>query len=395
LIGRHPYRPLLFGESLDQVAQNAENSLEDNAQCGDIPKDGPPEMVTADTLPIEGDTGHRSVGYYRSILTKDLDPSVFRANPARLALYFFYQFSAIGLFIAIVQLNFSWPVKLICGLLIGFCNGSLGFICHELLHGSIIKSQGLQNFLGFFGTLPYLVSPTYWRYSHNRLHHGKTQQLSRDPDAFPNLRIYKTSRFMKFMFPYTPGSKHKRSSLYFFFWFSFHNFMAQVHMRFRNSIFSDLNHRRANLELAGQLTIAVGLLIYAGPSNWLWVAVVPTMVQNYLLMSYIATNHNLSPLTTKNDPLINSLSVSNHPVLEFLHLNFGYHVEHHIFPAVSGSHIKAVHFALKKHFPKEYLIVPKWQAMRALYSSARIYKNANELVHPESGATFPTLRGDA
>lgn len=193
------------------------------------------------------------------------------------------------------------------------------------------------------------------------------------------------------MFPFTPGSTHKRSALYFFFWFSFHNFVAQTHLRFRNKIFDSLNQRQVTIEFGAQVLIAAGLLAYAGPGNWLWVFVVPLVVQNYLLMSYISTNHNLSPLTPENDPLLNSLSVTNHPVLEFLNLNFGYHVEHHIFPTVSGVHMKRIHEELKKQFPEKYQVMPKWKAVKALYSTPRIYKNAHELINPETSATYPTL----
>ena len=197
---------------------------------------------------------------------------------------------------------------------------------------------------------------------------------------------------MKFMFPFTPGSGHKRSYMYFFFWFSFHNFVAQVYLRFRNNIFNDLNQKRVTREFAAQILIGLGILAWAGPSNWLWVFLVPLFMQNYLLMSYIATNHNLSPLTDENDPLVNSLSVSNNPMLERINLNFGYHVEHHIFPTVSGARIKPVHEALVQKFGGRYQIMPKWKAMKALYSTARIYKNANTLMNPESGETYPTIQ---
>lgn len=335
--------------------------------------------------------GIRSIGFYRRALAPGLDPEVFRPYPGRLIWYVACAVGTLSAFYAIVNVPMVWPLKLLCGIVIGLCNGTLAFICHEIFHGSVVKNQWLQDFLGFFGAIPFFISPTFWKFWHNRLHHGKTQQLIKDPDAFPNLRIYKASTFMKNMFPYTPGSGHKRSYLYFFFWFSFHIFVAQTYLRFRNAIFDTLNQRRVHFEFGLQVLIAVGLMVYAGPANWLWVFLIPLMIQNYLLMSYIATNHNISPLTHENDPLINSLSVSNSPVLEFLNLNFGYHVEHHIFPSVNGHHAKAIHRELVRQFPETYKIMPKWTAIRALYSTPRIYKNSHELIHPETSATRPTL----
>ena len=333
----------------------------------------------------------RTVGFYGKALSKSLDPKIFRPNPKRLGWFGFTFLGIAGSLVAMVSLDPIWPVKLLLGLFIGFCTGALAFATHELFHGSIVRNQKLQHFLGFFGLTPFLIAPTYWVTSHNRLHHAKAQQLVRDPDAFPNLRIYKTSKYMKFMFPFTPGSKSLRSYLYFFFWFTAHNLGTQLYFRFKNKSFDGMNHTRASIELAAQVLIIAGVAIAVGPQNWLWALVIPFLAQNYLLMSYISTNHNLSPLTNENDPLANTLSVSNHPVLEFLHLNFGYHVEHHIFPTVSGAYTKQIHKELVRQFPETYKIMPKWDAVRSLYKTARIYKNHHELIHPDTHDVFPTL----
>ncbi len=333
----------------------------------------------------------RNIGFYRREITPALSPEVFQLNPARLWGFAICSTGALLAFAAIVFINPFWPFKLLLGLAIGLLCGIQGFLTHELLHGAITRNSKLQTFLGFFGLMPFLISPTYWKYVHNRLHHGKTQQTLRDPDAFPTLRIYKNSKFVQAIFPFTPGSGHKRSYLYFFFWLSFHEFVAQIYLRFRNGVFDGMDHKRVTLELSSQIAILIGLLIVAGPSQWLWVMVIPLATQNYLLMSYISTNHNLSPLTHENDPLVNSLTVTSHPVVEWFTLNFGYHVEHHLFPAVSSKYAKKIHQVLIEKFPDTYKYMPKKQAMRALYNTARIYKNATTLVHPKTLKTFDTL----
>jgi fatty acid desaturase len=349
----------------------------------EIPKTGEPSIVGAEPAKTE----LKSIAFYRQALSQSLSPELFKPRPIRLLWYVGFAFGSIATFLAIVNVPMSWPLKLLLGVFIGFCNGGLGFIDHEISHGSVVKNKTMQHILCFFGSIPYFVSPTFWRYWHNQLHHGKTQQLIRDPDAFPNLKIYKASKFMRFMFPFTPGSGHKRSFAYFFFWFSFHNFVAQTYLRFRNSVFDQLDQKRVTLEFTAQILIAVALLYYAGITNIVWVLLIPLFIQNYMLMSYISTNHNISPLTSENDPLVNSLSVTNHPIFEFFHLNFGYHVEHHIFPTMSCAYTKIVHQELLKQFPETYQVMPKWYAMKKLYSSPRIYKNANELINPETMST--------
>ncbi len=353
-----------------------------------------------DTLDIDVDTAMaaptastevRTIGFYRREILPRLGPEVFEVNPARLVYLGLCGLGSIAAFCAIVVLNPAWPIKLLLGVAIGLCNGVIGFLTHELLHGSVVKNTKLQTFLGFFGLMPFLISPTYWRYVHNRLHHGKTQQTIRDPDAFPTMRVYKASKFVQTIFPFTPGSGYKRSYLYFFFWLSFHEFTAQIYLRFRNGIFDAMDHKRVTIELSAQVAIVLALMWIAGPSNWLWMVILPIAFQNYLLMSYISTNHNLSPLTSDNDPLVNSLTVTNHPLIEMLTINFGYHVEHHLFPTVSGKHAKKIHRELLQAFPDTYKHMPKWKAMKALYATARIYKNSKTLINPETLQTYDTI----
>lgn len=297
----------------------------------------------------------------------------------------------VGTVVFVCMTHLPWYLDLPLSLLIGYCWSIGGLFAHELLDGSVIRSKRSQNIIGFFCLLPYLISPTFWRFWHNNLHHSHTQRTLRDPDAFPTLKIYKQSRLLQWMYPFTPGSRKKRSYLYFFFWFSLNAQIVQHYSRYRNRIFEKMNHRQVNIELGLAIAIHFAAFLLVGPWHWLWAVVVPFLFMNYLPFSYISTNHNLSPLTPDNDPLINSLTVTNHPILEYLHINFGYHVEHHLYPTLSGAHLKKVHHLLKTHHPDRYLCMPKWKAICSLYQTARIYKDSYTLINPLTGKTFPTL----
>ena len=330
------------------------------------------------------------VGNYQA-LAKELPREIFRPYPWRILTLITHIALWVAAFVAIVTVPMIWPVKLLLGLFIGFCWGMCGLLAHEILHGSVVRNKKAQNFFGFFALLPYMISPTFWRFWHNRLHHSHTQRIILDPDAYPTYRIFKSSRFSQWMFPFSPGSGYKRSYLYFFFWFSVNVMVAQFYLRFRNKTFEKLDHRKTNLELGLQISVMAALMIWAGPWNLVWVWLVPFTIQNYSVFSYISTNHNLSPLTKTNDPLENSLTVTNHPILEFFHFNFGYHVEHHLFPSMSPKRIKPVHKMLKEKYPESYKYMPKWQAIKALYKTARIYKNPTTLMNPHTKETYPTI----
>lgn len=336
-------------------------------------------------------TDLKTLSLYQQELKKVLPPEIFLRNPMQILYLFFFLTMSISLVLIVLYLDIAWYWKLLAGLLLGQSNAGLTFLAHDTLHGSVVKNQTLQNIIGAIGFAPFLVSPTYWRFWHNNLHHGNTQLILKDPDAFPTLSVYKRSKFMRFVFQLAPGSKNPLSYLYFFYWFSFQSVLNQARNRFGNKMWSTMNHRQVTLEFAALCLLAVAYLYWIGITNIVWLVIIPLAVQNYTILSYILTNHNISPLTKINDPLINSLTVTNNPILSFIHLNFGYHVEHHIFPRVSSRYAKQIHEALKRQYPDKYKYMPKWKALKYLYQTPRIYNNATELIHPKTQKTYSTL----
>lgn len=336
----------------------------------------------------------KSLGEYNREVSQHFSKEFFKKEPMRLkyaALYYGVIFSSIY---TITQFELHWGIKLVIGMIMGIALGGNAFLAHEVLHGAIVRNKKVQQFFGFFGFLPYLISPTYWQFWHNKLHHGNTQLLYKDPDAFPTHMIWKRSKFMKFVFPLSPGSKTIRSYFYFFYWFSFQAILNQVYMRFGNKMWAKMNHTRVTIEFILQVAIMGSYFYFIGVENIVFLFVIPFMIQNYTVMSYISTNHNMSPYTKINDPLLNSLSVTNNPFLEFVHLNFGYHTEHHLFPNMPMSRAKEVSEKLKELYPDRYMIMSKKDALKKLYATPRIYKNREVLIHPVTKKEYATLKHD-
>lgn len=333
----------------------------------------------------------KALTFYQQELKKRLPEGIFNRTPAR-ALYL-VSFLAINISLIsyVVTANPAWYLKLIVALVIGQFNAGMAFVAHETLHGSIVKNKFLQQLIGTIGFAPFLVSATYWRFWHNTLHHGNTQLIYKDPDAFPTLSVYKRSKFMRVVFDLAPGSKNPLSFFYLFYWFSFQSVLNQSYMRFKNKMWKNMKHAKVSREFFPLCALAIGYLYWVGWENFLWLALIPMAVQNYVILSYILTNHNISPLTKINDPLANSLTVTTNPISDFLHLNFGYHVEHHLFPRVSCKHAKTIHTLLKEMYPENYKHMPKWKALKYLYSTPRIYKNSTELIHPKTLKQYPTI----
>ena len=333
----------------------------------------------------------KSLGEYNKELSQYFDRSYLKRDPMRLSYFFvFVGVAALGIYL-IKFAALPFILKPILGIIVGMMFGGMAFISHELLHGAVLKDRKLQDAFSLIGFAPFIISPTYWRFWHNKLHHGNTQLLYKDPDAFPTKMIWKRSKFMRFVYPLSPGSKTFLSYFYFFYWFSFQAFLNQVYMRFGNKMWEKMDHRKVTLEFTVQVIAFTAYVGFIGVENWLWLWIIPFAVQNYTVMSYISTNHNLSPYTRVNDPLMNSLSVTNHPLLEKVHLNFGYHTEHHLFPSMPMSKAKEVHKKLKELYPDRYKCMPKKEALKRLYSTSRIYKNRETLINPFTDEEYRTL----
>lgn len=337
------------------------------------------------------ETNLKSLGEYNREVSKELPKETFAREPMRLKYYGMYYGIIFTCGYIITQTETPYVFKILLAMLMGLSLAGTTFLGHEVLHGAIVKDRKLQQFFGFLSFLPFMISPTYWRFWHNNLHHGNAQLLYKDPDAFPTKMVWSKSNFMKNVFKLAPGSGYFRSYFYFFYWFSFQAFINQAKMRFGNKMWDKMDHKKVTYEFAAQVTLFVIYLGAIGPENWLLLFVVPFMAMNYTVMSYISTNHNISPYTKINDPLVNSLTVTNHPFFDFMTLNFGYHAEHHLFPSMPASQAKKVSKKLKEMYPDRYQIMPKSKALRILYSTPRIYKNRDTLINPETGAEFKTL----
>jgi len=292
---------------------------------------------------------------------------------------------------ALQQRVLPWLATPLLSLIIGMSFAGLTFLGHETLHGAIVRGPRLRYLVGWLGFLPFVVSPRLWIGWHNRVHHGNTQHAGKDPDAYPTLREYRHSRAIRWAMLVAPGLRRLRGASTPLIGFS----VQSTHMLFdarARGFLSAKEHVYAILETLLGVALWTCLAIATGGLTFVFAFVLPLLVANAIVMGFILTNHSLSPLTDINDPLLNSLSVTTPRLVEWLTLGFGYHVEHHLFPAMSARHAPEVHALLRVHYPGRYQSLPLLRATLELHSSPRIYKDATTLVDPGSGREWPALR---
>jgi fatty acid desaturase len=332
-----------------------------------------------------------SVQHYAREVRPHLPASIFKPVPARLLWLPIHLAIILALAAFLVAAVPPWYLALGCALIAGHSWACLSFLAHETLHHAVVKSRVLERLIGYCGLGLYCLSPTLWVAWHNQEHHGKTGNLETDPDAYWPLETWDTSAVDRAMTKASPGSGHKRSALFLLVTFSLHSLVVLVLHSHRHNYYARISRRLVYTEFAAMVAFWASVFLLVGAWNFLFIYILPLFVANAITMSYIATNHHLNSLTEINDPLANTLSVHGPRWLETLHFQFGYHVEHHIFPTVSGRHAALIRGVLVRLYGERYLSLPHAEALRLVYTRPKLHHTHDTLMDPQTRQAFHTL----
>ncbi len=337
-----------------------------------------------------GEVRPRSIASYVRELKPTLPAHVFARAGSRLLWLPVHLAVIAAATWAIATRAVPWPMWPVLSLAIGASFGGLSFLAHETLHGAVVRGRVAQRIIGGIGFAPFLLSSRLWIAWHNRAHHGHTNDAARDPDLYPTLAQYQASRAVRAVTSFSLGGRRWIGALSLLVGFTGQSLGILARAR-RQRLLSAGELRLAVAEASIAVAWWIGVAIVVGPLAFLFVYVIPLVIGNIIIMSFILTNHGLSPLPDVNDPLVNSLSVTVPRLLSFLTLDFGYHVEHHIFPSMSGRHARAVTRELRARWPDRYQSMPIGRALLALHRTARVYADTTTLLDPRTGRTWPTL----
>lgn len=293
--------------------------------------------------------------------------------------------------IAIARRWLPWPGVPVLSLMIGLSFAGLMFLGHEVMHGAVVRGRWAKLLVGWLCFAPVVVSPRLWSVWHNRVHHANANRFGVDPDMYPSLASYRKSRAVRFAIDnLAPGGRRWRGVVSLVLGFSVKSVEILVTARTRLQM-SAHDHRYAVVDtvVTSMLWILVGSAI--GALAFVFAYVLPIVIANAVVMSFILTNHGLCSATDVNDPLISSLSVTTPRWVEWLTLDFGYHVEHHLFPAASARHARSIRAAILEMWPECYQSTPLGTALMRVFMTGRVYRDATTLVDPRSGGAWSTL----
>jgi fatty acid desaturase len=326
--------------------------------------------------------------WYAARITPYLPKKAFKPVPSRLWGGLAYLLIVITGFLTIGLFNLNPFIYLAIAVVLGTSFAAMGFLGHEILHGTVVRTAWLRDLLGAIAFWPLTTGPKLWRKWHNLTHHVHTQHEEHDPDAWPTFNRLAKSRLLRWMYRLPHSFRAFVSFAALAVQFTVHSAnMFTVYIKEFNPKKRPIVWVEAILPWATW----IGLLIWIGPLKWFFAFLLPLLIANFIVMAYISTNHRLNPITSINDPLANSLTVTVPKWVDVLHFNFSYHTEHHLFPGVSSKYYPLVKEQIKRMWPERYHEMPLGQALKALWKTPRLYYNETQLIDPQKGNVFGSL----
>jgi len=316
-------------------------------------------------------------------LRRRLPPEIFRPARSRLLWLGVHLPVILGGVIVLASGVPLWA-RCVVSLFVGLAFAGLAFVGHEALHGALCRRAWTRRLVGSIGFWPFAVSPRLWMAWHNRVHHGGANDPATDPDALSTRPVYDASRAARVS---ANLQRWSRGVLTLSIGFT----VQSMHVLFiaaRRGFLSQRQHRRAVIATLTTFVPWLIVLAWLGPTVLLHAYVLPLIIGNAVVMAHIVTNHALRPLDDTNDPLANSLSVTVPRWFSFYTLDFGYHVEHHLFPAMSNRHAPLVRDELLRAAPERYRSLPLLHALGAVCRAPRIYQDERTLIDPRTGETL-------
>ena len=313
---------------------------------------------------------------YARVLRPHLPPEAFRAEPrhlARIALHLALLFAG---YLAVRKLPL-WAAPL-CALVIGHSIACLGFLAHDVSHHAVLRSRLATRMLELLLFGVNMIPPSVWRRVHNQTHHVETNTPD-DPDrAFRAEERTRTTEFYTQLF--YPSSIKRWPKLFVFF-----HFIAYIARNVWASLlpgglkpalvpFKPRYTLRQQFVVVAEIAWLVALqagiwqIVDGDWARYLWATPAALLVASSVVMAYVFTNLFLNPLCEHTDPLIGSTSVIVPRWVDWLHDNFSFHTEHHVFPGMNPRHFPAVSRLLGEYFPERYQRIPFREAWRRLWA---------------------------
>jgi len=232
------------------------------------------------------------------------------------------------------------------------------FLGHETMHGAVLRGRSAwaKSLVGMLCFAPLVVSPP---------------------------RIGGAARFAS---PPTSalGGGRLRGLLSLVIGFSVQSAKVLITARTRLQI-SARDHRRALVETA----LIAGVASVTGAIPFLLVYVLPVVVANVVVMSFIVTNHALSDRDQRS---VARRAIGHDAALgRVAHARVRLSRRAPPLPGCQRRHAREIRAALLEAWPERYQSMSLGEPLAQLFRTGRVYQNSITLVDPRSGGAWPAL----
>ena len=315
-------------------------------------------------------------------------PSEYFINTQWYLLWIIPNYLVIFFGIYILAAHFSfWYVPLIV-IVSGTCINSLGYLAHNISHGSITKHPLYKKLFSAAAWLAFSHGSSIWEHWHPT-HHAYTN-TEKDPDCLFTLQYYKDSNFLQ-IFYLLPHSCRK-VLLFLYCFLSPHISSFKYSYRF---VLSRKNKSVVKLKFILWTLIPPLLWLCLLLFDWkvyVFAYFLPLMFASLISSLYTITNHYLCPMVSDSDIFSHTLSVSVPKWIDKIHFNNGAHLTHHLFPDISPKYIRLAEYKISELYPDRFTSMPILKALRLFFASEIIYEEGGvRFIDPIRNTFKPTL----
>jgi fatty acid desaturase len=313
-----------------------------------------------------------------------LPAHVFQPNPQRL-----WQ---LALHTAVIVAGYLWirrsPVTApLAAIVIGHSLSCFGFLAHEISHNAVVRNRALKYPLLLWSFGLNFISPTMWNRLHNDAHHGNAGTPG-DPDR-PFLEDEHSPAAKWYATLFYPSARSWKTILVFGHFVSYllRNMVGAFYPGDRKpSIMTSKPAYQPReklwiaIEILIMLAMQYGIWLAVGANWWafVWASIVPLCLSSAIIMVYVFTQHFLNSIEHDTDPIGGTTSLIVPRWIDWLHCNFSFHTEHHVFPTMNSAYYPLVSQALRDEAGGDYTRIPARSAWQQLWKE-KMFRRMSEV----------------
>jgi len=298
--------------------------------------------------PVHGSASHLRTNQYAQLKRLIKKNGLLDRQPAYYAGKTAFTLGLLAMSLALLFVLGDTRYQLLNAAYLAFVFAQISLLAHDFGHRQFsFRSPWKNDWLTLIlGNLLLGISRQWWIDKHNE-HHGHPNQMDLDPDvdipllAFEEEQALEKRGFARFVVKYQAALIFPLSLL-------------QAISMLRSSI-EFLAAKKAKSTLVEAVTICAHLALYLGLLFWvleplqalLFIAVHRGLFGTYMV-SIFAPNHKAMPVLDRDSQLdflhrqvLTSRNVIAHPITDFWYGGLNYQIEHHLFPRLPRSKLRA------------------------------------------------------